>query len=178
MPIIKIECPECKGTGLFIGRAEKNGAATICYKCKGTGCSEFSYEEFCGRKTRLDVDRVYLGSFGYAISAEFQCGIEFSKYGCTYQEWLEGKEPLHIEELYCPYIAYNEGIGKEPCVRCQKGTLGKRISDCKHYYDKKTCWEEYKAKDSAVYIYVTKEVEVQPRPIEFTIQIGGDKNEN
>lgn len=37
--IIKIECEcnACKGTGLYVGMAERDGAAVVCYTCKGTG---------------------------------------------------------------------------------------------------------------------------------------------
>jgi hypothetical protein len=96
------------------------------------------------------IARVYLSGMGYVISAkdgEAAEGkvIHFSKYGCSYEEWLSGKVPTHIEELYCPQIAYNNGIGNEPCSRC-RGTLGGRISDCQFYYDKATCWEEIRNK--------------------------------
>jgi len=31
------ECSACKGTGLYVGMAEREGAAVVCSRCKGTG---------------------------------------------------------------------------------------------------------------------------------------------
>ena len=31
------ECESCKGTGLYVGMAEREGSAVVCHTCKGTG---------------------------------------------------------------------------------------------------------------------------------------------
>ena len=31
------KCKSCKGTGLYVGLAERDGAAVVCHTCKGTG---------------------------------------------------------------------------------------------------------------------------------------------
>jgi len=48
-------CPSCKGTGLYIGMGERDGAAVVCHTCKGTGCHAFKheYEEFTEWKTSM-----------------------------------------------------------------------------------------------------------------------------
>ena len=68
--------------------------------------------------------------------------LHFSQYGCTYSEWLSGVEPRPMEELCCPYLYYNKGIGSEPLEKCHID-FGSRIYDCKHYKDKAECWKEY-----------------------------------
>ena len=148
MKTIKIECSRCNGTGLYIGMAEHNGAAVVCNSCKGLGETTFSYNEFTGRKKRENVKRVYKGAYGYGISAEDVTTNEgkflpYSQYGCTYEEWLNGAEPKHIEFLYCPYMADNKGIGNEPLERCryEGRSICGLISDCKFYDDKATCWK-------------------------------------
>ncbi len=146
---IVIECPSCKGTGLYKGVWERDGAAVICWDCKGTGKTEFTYNEFEGRKEREDVTRVFEGNFGYTHSDKDTTTKEgvtfhFSKYGCSYEEWKKGIKPTPMEELYCPYVYCNEGRGNEPCNRCKQGLKGfGSISNCKFYSDKAKCWEEW-----------------------------------
>lgn len=153
MPKITIECSSCHGTGLYKGCAEKDGAAVICYKCDGTGKVEFSFEEFTGRKRKEGIRRVYDGSHGYVISDKdciTKSGdvIRFSEGGCTYEEWLSGKEPAPIKDLYCPYQHDNRGIGNEPLERCKEGcpAFGP-IYKCKYHVDKAKCWELYEKKE-------------------------------
>ncbi len=47
---IKVECPECKGTGVYSGMYEPSGTGTICTKCKGTGGFNYTYTPFAGRR--------------------------------------------------------------------------------------------------------------------------------
>lgn len=148
--IIVIECPDCKGTGLFKGNLERGGSAVVCYKCGGTGATEFQYNDFEGRKRRNDVTRVFPRSLGYIhydddiVSEETGKTIHYSQYGCTYEEWLKGEIPKPMEELYCPYQFVNKGVRSEPCSRCTKGTRRVDIiNHCTFFYDKSSCWQEY-----------------------------------
>lgn len=154
MEKIKIECPECKGTGLYKGMAERDGCAVICNKCAGTGFVYFHYNEFTEKKKRNDVKRVFERTCGYVHSAEnVVCDdgkeLHFANYGCTYEEWLNGETPKPMEELYCPFIYYNKGYGSEPLPKCNID-LGQRISDCKFYSDKANCWKEYHEKNKHI----------------------------
>lgn len=152
MPKIKldVECPECSGTGLYKGFAEQDGCAVVCSSCKGTGKYKFQYEykEFKKRNIRKDVKRVFDGSHVYGCSAkdytdkETGKTIHFSKYGCTYEEWLKGIKPKPVEELYCPYIYVGCSYGNEPLKKCRKN-VGNFVSKCKEYYNKEQCWKEY-----------------------------------
>ena len=151
MPTITIQCSSCKGTGLYRGRCERGGAAVVCRTCEGMGQSEYTYQEFSGRKRAEGVTRVYQGAYGYVISARdahLEDGeiIRFSQFGCTYDEWKNRAVPRHIEDLYCPYMAHNRGKGHEPLDRCRRECTGwGMISNCAVYKDKKTCWELYHA---------------------------------
>lgn len=152
MKTIIIECPSCKGTGLYRGMAERDKCAVVCSTCKGTGKTEYSYNEFTGRKIQKDVKRVFKDSCGYVHSdnnVEYENGktIKFEEGGCTYEEWLDGVEPKPVKDLYCPYIWNNKGIGNEPCSRCKEGHKGfGYISNCIFYSDKAKCWEEYESR--------------------------------
>jgi len=65
-----VECGECKGTGLYKGMAERDGAAVICVNCEGTGQVKIKevFKEFVIKRLRKDVTRVYETSMGYGIT--------------------------------------------------------------------------------------------------------------
>ena len=145
---IIIECPDCEGTGLYVGLAERKGAAVVCHTCKGTGKTKYHYNDFTGRKKKENVVRVFAQSCGYVHTAEDYVGsnetIAFSKGGCTYEEWLNGADPKPVKDLYCPYIWDNRGTGNEPRKRCAEGIKGfGYISNCQFFSDKASCWVEY-----------------------------------
>ena len=149
MPKLAIQCSSCNGTGLYVGCAERDGAAIVCHMCDGTGKTEFKYEEFTGKKVREGVNRVFAKSVGYVHSSKNvkfkEDGlIRFEDGGCTYGEWLVGVEPKPVKDLYCPYVWDNRGMGDEPCSRCKTGNTGLgRISECTFFKDKAKCWVEY-----------------------------------
>lgn len=58
MPEIKIECPSCRGTGLYKGFAEPKGCAVICTDCGGAGFKQYQYKIFTGRKEMPDIETV------------------------------------------------------------------------------------------------------------------------
>jgi hypothetical protein len=134
--------------------AEKDGCAVVCYQCKGEGGYEITYEPFVERKTlpEGEVKRVFKGSFGYGHSANDVTTKEgrtilFSHGGCTYKEWLNGKQPLPVRGLYCPFIWTSQKLQSNDVndlykTRCEGGLgcCGNKISDCKHYLDKADCW--------------------------------------
>ena len=62
MKSITIECPDCRGTGLYKGFMEAQGEAVICVRCSGSGAQELRYNEFTGRKDKTGVTRVRAGS--------------------------------------------------------------------------------------------------------------------
>ena len=111
-----IECTKCNGTGLYIGMAERGGAAVICYHCNGTGKEHIhkEYVKFTERKDNPNVSRVYKTGGTFCISAK-DCVtnegkvIKFSQYGCTYEEWKNGVEPKPIRDLLCPILHYLQG---------------------------------------------------------------------
>lgn len=150
MKEIKIECPSCEGTGLYKGMCERDGCAVVCTECDGKGYTTYRYNDFTGKKVKEGITRVFQKTCGYVHSDKNHKSdkgiIHFENYGCTYQEWLNGAEPKPMEELYCPHVYYNRGIGNEPLEKCkQYGGLGNLITDCPLYSEKKKCWKEYHA---------------------------------
>ena len=48
------------------------------------------------------------------------------------KKWLNGVELKPMEELMCPYMYYNRGIGNEPLDKCKENSeFGKRINQFK-----------------------------------------------
>jgi hypothetical protein len=156
---IEIQCTSCDGTGLYIGMAEKDGAAVICSTCKGTGKSTFkrTFAKYHGRVRRDDVDRVYQTAGGYVIgSKNFETPdkktIRFAESGVAYEEWFRGAKPLPIEDLHCPYQHTHQEMrsSDHPANALYKRrcdavlTLGGTISSCKLRRDMTRCWDLYK----------------------------------
>jgi len=143
-----IVCEACDGTGLYQGMAEQKGCAVICSNCDGTGKEEYElvYEEFKERKPMKGIKRVFKNSCGYKHGPDDFVGkdgtkIEFSKGGCTYEEFLKGEEPKPVKDLYCPKLWTFQNYTSE---RCDKGSqIGRRITECKYYETKEKCWKEY-----------------------------------
>lgn len=155
---IEIQCSSCTGTGLYVGRTERDGAAVVCHTCKGTGKSKFvgTFPKFKGRIVRKDVKRVFSSAGGYVISVgdvmiEDGRVIQFSTSGVDYREWLKGGKPKPLEPLHCPCQHTGQSIRdlNHPAhklweERCSGANLlGASISTCKLRPDKKTCWKRY-----------------------------------
>ncbi len=140
---LKIVCQSCGGTGLYVGMAEHDGAAVICTKCDGIGCYsyKFDYEDFVEKKERGDVIRVFKTGAGYVHSAKDVSGIEFSKGGVSYAQWLNGVQPGPMKELYCPKQWTCQSWNSETCD--EHIHAGGYISDCPYRSEMAKCWEEY-----------------------------------
>jgi len=138
MKSIKIECPDCKGTGLYTGMCERNGVAVQCKGCSGLGWTEYAYTEFIARQDRPDVVWVLDRNPGICVSPELNIG------GMSYSDWASGKkfEPgMEMREYTCPYWWYHQ---KHELSRCGSGSSpGRAYSACDHFDDKKHCWEEF-----------------------------------
>lgn len=143
---IEIQCPSCGGYGVYQGMSERDTCAVECHSCKGTGKTIYRYEEFTGRKIKADITRIFGNSCGYVHSANDVTTdegklIQFSKGGCSYEEWLNGEIPKPVKDLYCPYIWNNKGYGNEPLEDCKIYLEGfGSISKCKNYDNKLECW--------------------------------------
>lgn len=52
---VDAECESCSGTGLYSGMCEGPGRAVICLDCGGTGCVQFQYKPYAGRKRKSGI---------------------------------------------------------------------------------------------------------------------------
>jgi hypothetical protein len=150
-----IECPSCKGTGVYSGMGENKNVAVVCYKCKGTGQFHYtySYNEFTGRNKITGIDRVYLQGYGYKIGTGkinfSKIGeIDMDKEGVSYEEFLDGKIPQHIKKLACPMLADQSACHDikgftNKCNALNGGGYFSYIPDCKYQCNKEECWKRF-----------------------------------
>jgi len=148
---VDIECQKCNGTGLYVGAAERDGAAVVCRTCKGTGKyhHKFTYTEFTNRTPRDDVERVFKTSCGYVHTAKDVVAegktIEFSKGGVSYSEWLAGGDPKPLKNLYCP-LQFTGQSWKSP-IHCRDNFFCGMIPDCPARSRMAECWELYENRE-------------------------------
>lgn len=139
-------CQSCGGTGLYVGMAERDGAAVVCSSCKGTGCQTFvhEYEVFEKRKERKGIKRVYKTNPGICIGEGNNCKLEDFG-GMPYQDWNNGKDfPKGSEnrKYTCPAWWYqSENYELKPKW---KECIGfGSFSSCKNFKCKEKCWKKW-----------------------------------
>ncbi|MDH5570397.1 MAG: hypothetical protein OEY89_01450 [Gammaproteobacteria bacterium] len=139
---VKEKCPNCKGTGIYTGMGERDGAGVVCYNCKGTGCYVFEhhYEEFTKRKNRNDIKRVYEYNPGIVIGEGNNCTLEGFG-GQSYKDWEKGKafsDGSEMRKYVCPawwYQSVNYKL-KPNWKDCGLGSFSK----CENFNTKEKCW--------------------------------------
>lgn len=144
---VKEKCQACKGTGVYIGMAERDGAGVVCSKCKGTGCFHFKheYEEFDGIEMNPNVERVFETNPGIVIGTDREHKLEDFG-GLTYKDWLAGKpfpEKSENRKYTCPkWWAQFCGENGPQWKECFEN-LGKMFPDCKYFPVRHKCWEKW-----------------------------------
>ena len=146
------QCGSCNGTGLYVGVAERDGAAVVCYKCKGTGkmtlCTK--WEDFEGLKERTDVARVLKVNPGVCVgTGDGKFTLEMFG-GMPYVDWLAG-DPFpkgsEMRAVTCPRWWAQSAGETEPKDEHEGGwccaRVGGMFSGCKRFPEKAKCWEQW-----------------------------------
>jgi len=142
------ECKSCKGTGLYVGLAERDGVAVICHTCKGTGCHhiKIEYDDFSVRLPHRTVTHVVQVNPGICIGSGKGDQYKLSDFGgMPYQDWLNGKEfkrGMENRKFTCPAwwyqsADYDQRPDWDECNRCGA------FSGCEHFPNKGECWERF-----------------------------------
>ena len=140
------QCKSCAGSGLYVGFAERDGAAVVCHTCHGTGKHhvKIEYDDFQGRQLRDDVERVYETNPGICLGKGN--GHKLSDFGgMPYDSWLMnlpsgvGREN---RKYTCPAWWYQSANYKmkpkwEECV------VNGAFSGCAHFDNKDRCWQRF-----------------------------------
>lgn len=151
MPTIdlNVECPHCGGTGLYMGMAERNGAAVVCHQCKGTGCYHFVYEykEFIRRKVHKEAQRVFQHNPGIAIGEKADGSLKLEDFGgMHYQAWWDGKPfpaGSEMRSFTCPAWWYQSVNYKLKPDWNECAGPGSSFSACEHFGSKGHCWARW-----------------------------------
>ena len=134
--VLATECESCQGSGLYIGWAEKDGAAVICSKCGGTGEYWMHYTPFTGRKERPEVvRRIWKKNTGWRITPDNSEG------SMTLDEWKDNPDAINLPEnamqdKACPAVWYYD----YPFDQCNKVM---RFDHCPWWHSKEKCWQAY-----------------------------------
>lgn len=145
----RCKCPECQGTGLYVGWAEHDGAGVVCHKCKGHGFVDvrIEYEDFEQKVLRQDIKRVYRTNPGIVLGEkEGVCTLEDFG-GIPYEEWIAGKGFIpgtEDRQHTCPAGFYQSADAKlKPNWEKCDAVLGYTFSSCRHFPNKDQCWREW-----------------------------------
>ena len=138
-------CESCHGTGLYVGMAERDGAAVVCHTCGGTGCHHFvhEYEPFKHRANPPRVKRVFQVNPGIVIGTGN--GHALSDFGgMPLKKWKAGLPfPPGSEDRKhtCPVWWYQMAdYEKKPeWKECGYGSF----SECFHFRTKAECWKRW-----------------------------------
>jgi hypothetical protein len=142
-------CQACKATGLYVGMAERDGAAVVCHTCNGSGKARhiFEYEEFESRKKRKDVEQVFQTNPGICIGTGKEKQYKLSDFGgMPYGEWLESKpfkDGMENRKFTCPAWWYQGADYKRKPDWKECGGPGCSFSNCSSFPNKAKCWERW-----------------------------------
>lgn len=137
------ECKDCKGTGLYMGFAEMQGAAVVCYRCKGTGCktNRIEYSPFRGRNQRTDVTHVYASNPGIGAAPSVVPG------GVPLSIWEHDPEAVNLpgaemREHTCPAwwyqtVDYKKKPDWKECI------IVGSFANCRYFPEKAGCWSRW-----------------------------------
>ena len=140
------KCQGCNGTGLYVGFAERDGAAVVCNTCEGTGCFKFKheYEEFTEREDLTGIKRVYQTNPGIYLGEREEYKLEDFG-GLPFIAWKNG-EPFTAgtenRKFTCPawwYQSVNYGLKPnwKECIG-----IGP-FSKCDNFQHKEKCWKKW-----------------------------------
>ncbi len=144
-------CQSCKATGLYVGMAERDGAAVVCHTCKGTGKAhfKFEYDEFQGRKRNPAVEQVYQINPGIFIGKGKKGEYQLPDFGgMPYGEWLKDKPftaGMENRAFTCPAWWYQSADYKKKPKWEECGNWGGSFSDCESFKTKELCWKRWDA---------------------------------
>ena len=146
------QCKSCKGTGLYVGICERDGAAVVCHTCNGTGCHhvKIEYDDFESRKEQHDVKRVFEASVGMCIGKGKNNKYVLSDFGgMPYREWIQDfpfPPKSEMRQFVCPAWWYQSvDYDKKPDWDDEHRQCGwgGSFSGCKYFPEKDGCWHRW-----------------------------------
>jgi len=142
------QCVECKGSGLYVGLAERDGAAVVCYKCKGTGKAhiKIEWEDFEGRRELPGVARVVANNPGVVVGQDDATGLALTDFGGqSYEDWKAGKPfppGSEMRKYVCPAWWY-QTANYDLKPHWHECICGGSFYSCKHFDEMAECWARW-----------------------------------
>ena len=142
------QCGVCGGTGVYVGYAERDGAAVVCQECKGTGRHHYrhEYDDFEGRVRRAGVEHVVRVDPGVGIDRGRNGERQFSDFGgMDYESWFAGNPfpaKSEMRRFTCPAWWYQSADYKK---KPNWDECGGVFPGCKYFEAKGTCWARWDA---------------------------------
>jgi hypothetical protein len=138
------ECDPCKGTGIYVGVAERAGIGVVCNRCKGSGRVEHrvEYNTFARRNKRTNVKRVIQTNPGL-LCGKLNNLTEFG--GMPYSDWIRGqsfKSGMEMRRFTCPSWWYQSADYQRKPDWKECIILGS-FSFCGHFTNKANCWKRF-----------------------------------
>jgi len=136
-------CRACGGTGLYVGMAERDGAAVVCRDCRGTGCFLFAreFEPYGGRQNRVGVVWVYEANPGICLG-----GADLASFGgMSHEAWQAGAtfSPGTENRAYtCPAWWY-QAVDHQRKPHWGECEWGRPFSECPSFATKDRCWRRW-----------------------------------
>ena len=106
------ECTSCKGTGIYVGLAERDGAAVVCWKCKGRGWvhTKIEYDDPVTKtvpKPSTGITTVFQATAGICVGSNEEAGllVERDFGGMPYSNWYKGEpfpDKSEMRKFTCP----------------------------------------------------------------------------
>lgn len=148
---VKHECGSCRGTGLYSGMGESEGAAIVCHHCKGLGFRVSEFIEFTGRKELPNVVRVYQANPGIKIGAGN--GFELEDFGgVPAADWAQGNPfpaGAEMRAFTCPRWWFQCAGSVSLDWNICNSNIGQSFSQCQHFPDKGLCWARWDKEQAA-----------------------------
>ena len=136
---IDIECPACKGTGIYSGMGEVESVGVVCSNCKGKGCYTYRYKPFAHKNIHPYVRRVLRCNPGIKAGDH----DDFGGMRCT--DWFAGvpfPEKSEMRLYTCPAwwfqsTDYDLKPDWDTCIG-----IGS-FNDCASFKTKACCWTRF-----------------------------------
>ncbi len=144
-------CKACGATGLYVGIAERDGAAVVCHVCKGTGCHHVKreYDDYFHRQPHPTAKRVHEVNPGIVVSAgDLFKADDFG--GVPYEAWCADPTfPPGSENrrFTCP-AWWCQSADRKKMPEWEECTCG-NFSFCEHIRQKEQCWERWDKEQGA-----------------------------
>lgn len=147
---VETACHACDATGLFVGLAERDGAAVPCVDCDGTGCRIAYYDAFVKRKRISEITRVFPRS-----AVKLAAGIEG---GTPYPVWWESglRSDAYPRSVACPMEFFEKDLSswsssaspmdaERWCFLVQplSARWGSTCQKCPAHTEKDLCWQVF-----------------------------------